>query len=154
MNTHELLLYVHVVGAIGWLGGAAFANVMGTRILKAGTPEEGAAFGRQLGWIGERYFTPLSVLVLLSGVGMVLRSPVYSFGDPWITAGFTGIVTTIVIGSGFLGPQAKKMGRLIGERGPADPEVRAVTSRLLLIARIDLLILFVVVAMMVFKPGV
>jgi uncharacterized membrane protein len=150
---YEILKYLHVVAAIVWLGGAAMFNVMGTLIVRQGDPDELQSFGRRIEWFGTRYFTPFSVFVLIFGAAMVGQSEVWSFSDAWIVIGMLGIVSTIVVGAGFLGPGAGRLARAMAD-GATMTELRPQVNRILLISRIDLLVLFLVVADMVFKPGV
>jgi len=51
------------------------------------------------------------------------------------------------------GPEAERLGKALGERGPSDSEVGRRIRRILVISRIDLVVLLLVVADMVFKPG-
>jgi hypothetical protein len=83
---------------------------------------------------------------------MIAESDVWSFRDAWVIIGLLGIVSTIVIGAGFLGPGAGRLARSMAG-GASVAELRPQMNRILLISRIDLLVLFLVVADMVFKPG-
>jgi hypothetical protein len=42
---------------------------------------------------------------------------------------------------------------MIRERGPEDPEAQRRLGRLVVVSRIDLVVLLIVIAAMVFKPG-
>jgi hypothetical protein len=75
------------------------------------------------------------------------------FTDAWILIGFIGIAITIVTGAFFLGPEAERLGKLGPERDPADPEIQRRIRRIFAMSRIDLVVLVLVVADMVFKPG-
>ena len=101
-----------------------------------------------------KVFLPASLVLLLAGILMVLDTPGIDFTDAWIVIGLGGIVSTIVIGAGFLGPEAKRLADLIEQKGESDPEVVQRISRILMIGRIDLTILLIVAANMVIKPGV
>jgi hypothetical protein len=76
-----------------------------------------------------------------------------NFTDTWIVLGLIGIAATIVTGVGFLGPESERLGKAFVERGPSDPEIGRRISRILVISRVDLVVLILVVADMVFKPG-
>jgi hypothetical protein len=78
----------------------------------------------------------------------------WNFSDAWILLGLLGYAATFVTGAFFLGPEAGKLGRIVDERPADDPEVRARMHRIFVISRIDLVVLILVVADMVFKPGV
>ena len=70
----------------------------------------------------------------------------------WLGTVFLPLVMSLT-GAGFIGPESGRIGRLIAERGPADAEVQQRIRRVFVISRIDLVVLGVVVADMVFKPG-
>ena len=153
MDIYEILKYLHIVAAIIWIGGAAFFNVLGTQVAGARDGVQLAWFGRRIEWLGTRYFTPFSILVLLFGLAMVGESDVWHFSDAWIGIGLAGIVATIVTGAGFLGPTAGRLARAI-DAGAPSTDIEALMGRILWVARIDLVVMFLVVADMVFKPGV
>ena len=56
------------------------------------------------------------------------------------------------MGALFLGPESGRIGKLIDERGAADPEVRRRITRILVYSRFELLLLVLVVVDMVIKP--
>lgn len=56
-------------------------------------------------------------------------------------------------GSAFLEPESGRVNTLIAEHGADSPEVMARVQRLFLVARIDLVILIVVILDMTLKPG-
>jgi hypothetical protein len=57
------------------------------------------------------------------------------------------------VGAAFLGPEAGRIARLTGERGPDDPEIIRRIQRIFSISRYDLSVLVLVVVDMVVKPG-
>jgi uncharacterized membrane protein len=151
---YEFLKTVHVLLAITWLGGAITFQLIGIRVLKEQPPNRLVAFTRDVEAIGMKVFLPVSLVLLVAGILMVLDTPGIDFTDPWIVIGLGGIVSTIIIGAGFLSPESGRLGDLIEQKGPTDEEVVTKVARILLISRIDLLILLVVAANMVIKPGV
>ena len=152
MTWFEFLKTVHVLLAILWLGGAMTFQLIAIRILKENPPTRLVAFTRDTEAIGMKVFLPASLVLLVAGILMVVDSA-YNFTDAWIIIGLGGIVSTIVIGAGFLGPESGRLGSLIEQKGDTDPEVVQRISRILMIARIDLLILLAVAVNMVIRPG-
>jgi uncharacterized membrane protein len=149
----EFLKTVHVLMAITWLGGAITFQLLGIRVLKENPPTRLAAFTRDTEAIGMKIFLPVALVLLAMGILMVIDVPGIDFTDTWIVIGLLGIVSTIVIGAGFLGPESGRLATLIEEKGETDPEVVAKVSRILLISRVDLAILLLVAVNMVIKPG-
>jgi hypothetical protein len=70
----------------------------------------------------------------------------------WLQIGIAGWIASFVIGAGYLGPHASKLAKLLDQRPPEDDEVQDLIRRILLVARIDAVILLVVVFDMTAKP--
>jgi hypothetical protein len=69
-----------------------------------------------------------------------------------VILGLVGWGATFVTGNFFLGPQSKKLDAALDAKGPDDPETAALMSRILTVARVDILVLTLVVVDMVIKP--
>jgi uncharacterized membrane protein len=96
-------------------------------------------------WLGQRLLIPASLLVIdLDG---------YDFGQTWIVLGLAGFLFSAVLGTTFLGPETGRLSRLGAERGPDHPDVQSRIRRVLLLARIELVVLIAVILDMVLKPG-
>jgi len=152
MTTYELLKTLHVVAVVAWVGGALTVNLLGTRIAATNDTARIVAFSRDAGWIGQRFFLPASVVVLVMGVLAVLDGN-WGFEEPWVGIGIVGIVATALTGSLVLGPEATRIGELAQAQGSTGAEIQRRIRRILTISRIDLAVLFVVVVVMVVKPG-
>lgn len=152
MERYDILLFLHVYSVVLWAGGGALLNLQGARLVRAASGQQLAEFGAQVEWIGLRVFTPLSVLALIVGILMALDDR-WDFGETWIQLGLGGWFLSFLLGAGFLGPQSGKLGRLIRERGADHPEVRPRLQRILLVARVDVLLMLLIVADMTIKPG-
>jgi uncharacterized membrane protein len=149
---YDTLKFLHVVAVIAWVGGGIYAQVLGTRALRDGDLVRLATTATAIGDVGKRLILPAAVAALVFGVWLVAVSEL-NFTDTWIVLGLVGIAITIVTGAGFLGPESERLGRAFSERGPSDPEIGRRVRRILVISRIDLVVLLLVVADMVFKPG-
>jgi len=92
------------------------------------------------------------VVALIVGALMALDDR-WDFGALWIQLGLGGWSLSFLLGAGFLGRQSGRLGRLIRDHGAGHPEVRPRLQRLLLVARIDVLLMLLIVADMTLKPG-
>jgi uncharacterized membrane protein len=147
---YEFWLFVHVLMAIVWVGGNIHLQIIGTRLQAAGDPLQMAQFARQTEWVGTRILTPASVLIVITGVILVLDQ--WDFEQLWIIIGMAGFLYSFVNGAFFLGPLSGKTGKMMEERSPEDPEIQGNLARLFTLARIELVILIVVVWAMTMKP--
>jgi uncharacterized membrane protein len=125
---------------------------LATKVMREGDPAHLAVTAKDLGELGQRVSLPAAVSVLVFGVWLVAVSA-WNFTDAWILIGLIGIAITIVTGAFLLGPEAERLGKLAPEHDPADPEIQRRIRRIFAISRIDLVVLILVVADMVFRPG-
>ena len=107
---------------------------------------------RHLEVLGPRLFGPAAMGTLLFGVLMVVVGEGVGFADLWIIIGLVGVAISMVI-VGLSNPQSRKLAAVVQEHGPDHPDVAATTARLRMLNMVDLVVLFAVVAAMVFKPG-
>jgi hypothetical protein len=124
--------------------------MIGVRLIRA-NPELLRPMLKTFDWVVNRTILPASLVVLIFGILLVLEGQ-YKFEQTFVIVGILGAVSTIVIGTGFLSPRMRKQEENWDEHGdPSEIATRAL-SRTMLIARIDLVVLFVVIGTMVFKP--
>lgn len=148
MTILSLLIFLHVLAAIIWVGG----NVI-IHILTAGANrlQEPVLLARRLHdteFIGQKIFAPVSLLLFVLGfaiLGLTQSSP---FDAIWILSGIVGFGFSFVVGFFYLGPEAGKLAAEYESGG--SPTERL--GRFVTIARIEMTILLVVVFMMVVKP--
>ncbi len=149
---YDLLKYVHVVAAVVWVGAGIFVQYYALRLERA-DPSRVGAFLKDIEKAGPHLFLPASFVVLLSGIALVVYAPFLGWGDTWILLGIAGYAATAITGTFFLGPTAGKLGVAVEEKGPDSPEVTGLASRIRTISRIDMVVLLLVIADMVFRPG-
>ena len=152
MSLYEILLTVHIIAAVIWVGGAFAVNVLVARMQKAGQHARLLDLGKDFETLGMKVFMPASIVVLLAGIGLVLEVDGFDFSDFWIAFGLAGIAFSVVVGAGYLGPESGRLNELAAKKGPDDPEVQARMKKLANISRFEMLILLLVVADMAIKP--
>jgi uncharacterized membrane protein len=150
-NWYAFFKWVHVTGAVLWVGGGLTLTILALKAERSADPAEMAMIAKQAAYIGERVFAPVGLLVLLAGIGMVINLH-WGWGTSWIVIGLVGYAITFLTGLLFLGPQAKRIGQLIETVGPNAEETQAAIRRVLLIARVDEGVLLLIVAAMILKP--
>ena len=152
MDLYEALKYIHILAAVAWVGGVIRGHVHGAWVnRKDADPSEMLRYIQLEAFLGQRYYMPASIIVVLAGVGMVLESG-WNFSDTWIVIGIVLYLTSVVIGAVVLTPQSEKIVAGLAA-GPPDAALQETIKKVVLLSRIDLVILVLVIADMVIKPG-
>jgi hypothetical protein len=98
MNSYELLLFAHILRR---------SHLGGRRALHPGPCRAGAGYERPAGagllaheveWIGLRVFLPASIVLLLSGIGLVLEGD-WGFSTMWVLLGLAAYALSVVTGA-------------------------------------------------------
>lgn len=148
---YQVLVYVHIVCAVIWVGGAITLQLLGLRAQRSSDPNDGMRALHQAEWVGTRLFLPASIVLFVAGLVMVAQA--WSFGQAWIAVSMGLWILSAASGALYLGPRAKRAAQLMEAEGPSSPAALALTSRILLVSRLELLSFAVIIALMVFKPG-
>ena len=152
MTRYELYLLGHILASILWIGGGIMLLLTGVRARSANDDEGIRRAVSTTAALGTTYFIPASLSVLVFGLLMVFDGP-WDFDQLWIVLGLLGYAATFLTGLLILKPSSERIDRLVGEAGGTlTPIARAEAERLLTLARIDYVVLFLVVADMVLKP--
>ena len=148
---YQLLLYVHIISAVIWVGGAFAIQALAIVVSRSDDPMELPRLGRNLEFIGARVFAPAAALLFASGVVMTLQN--WAFGRTWIAVSVGLWVLSAVLGAAYLAPSARRVAALFDAEGPSSVAARALISQMFLVSRLELVSFAVIIALMVFKPG-
>ena len=140
---------IHVVAAIGWVGGSLLLQFHGARMANADAARR-LHFAQDSHAAG-RFFSVMGIVTLVAGVWLVLRVDAWEFSQTWITLGFTGVAVGVVLGMGYYGPKGRQ---LIAQIESGDAGAGVTARQIGLVSMAETVILLVVVWAMVFKPGV
>jgi uncharacterized membrane protein len=151
-TTYDVLKSGHVLAAALWVGGGFVLNVVANMAFISRNPRNQSLALRTTGFIGQRIFVPLALIVVALGVWIVLRyDTVFDFGDFWVSYGFGFFILTSIVGSAFLGPQSGRLAEQI-DAGADQDTVLATARPFRVVAAVDFLLLSSVVVVMVVKP--
>jgi uncharacterized membrane protein len=151
MTWYEFWLFLHVVAAITWVGGAGAIQVFGVLTKRAADPAKTVFFARNVAWTVMRVFLPASILAFVSGVGLV-ETVGWDWGEPFIVFGLVLWAAVSVVAFGFLArAQGRAASRLEAE-GPS-PALMLRFRNLVWLSRVLLAVLLLIVFLMTVKPG-
>jgi uncharacterized membrane protein len=149
---YELLLTIHVLAAVIWVGGGLAMHILGRRALRRGDPQEIFEFSKEINTVAPRLYAPTALVLLIAGV-LLVNEAGYEFSQLWITLAFIGWAFSFVVGIGYYGPQDKKLQALVAADGPTATGVVENVRQALFVNQIEQLILILVVIDMTVKPG-
>ena len=148
---YQVLLYVHIICAVIWVGGAFFSQLLALRVERSTDPVDLPKLGRNLEFLGLRVFLPASILLVLAGAAMVAQQ--WGFGQTWVAVSMGLWLVSVIAGAVYIGPRTKKIAELFEAEGPTSTAARAMLGRVFLVSRLELVSFAVIIALMVFKPG-
>ena len=151
MSLYELLLFVHVLAAIAWVGGVLVVLVTLEVARRSGDRAhvvKALHYDDRLGLI---FYVPAALLVLAAGAGLVLEGP-WSFGDGWVLAGLGLLVASFAVGFAFFLPFGKRLAAAVEAHGAESDTVAAEVDRIRLVTWVDIALLAAAVFVMTTKP--
>lgn len=151
MSYYEVLLWLHVSTAVVWLGSGFFLQLLIDRAERTTDRILTERLAANSEWMAKRVFIPVSLAVLVLGILLTIEGP-WTFGQLWIVLGLAGYAVSFLTGIGFLEPEGKRIHAAIAAHGPASPQAGFHIRRINIASRMELVVLFLVVASMSLKP--
>ena len=151
MTLYEVLLTIHILAAIVWLGGAWMLLILGLTLRNADVQRR-VDFTRMTEKVPSIVFAVASIVLIAAGSWLVDEAG-YDYSDTWVTLGYVGWFISFLFGVGFYGPEGKRRDKRIEAEGIESPAVTKSLNRVLTVAAIDSLIITLVVVDMTTKPG-
>lgn len=148
---YDVLVFVHVLAAIAWVGGAAFSQLLAIRAERSTDPADLPRLGHSLEYFGLRYFMPVSIVLFVAG--LIMTAQRWGFDQAWISISMLLWFGSVLAGALYLGPKSKRVAELFEAEGPTSDAARSLMRRLFLVSRLELVSFAIIVALMVFKPG-
>ncbi len=149
MDAYPFIKALHVISVVMWVGGDFALLVVSLRRQRAGDIAAFVRFLPDVMFITTHVAIPASLVALACGLTMAFMS--WGFGQLWILIGLAGFATVFVSGTAFLRPRTEQLLATGGQGSPAELAARA--GGLLRLVGFDHVVMFLVVADMVLKPG-
>ena len=150
-SLYQWLLFLHVLAAMAWVGGAILLGVLVTAVLRTRQADAVERFVRVLPVFGPRVLAPATIGVVGLGVWLVLDSTAWDFGQFWVQLALALFAGAFVIGAAHQSRAAIHAERAV-ERGDRDEALRQL-ARWSWGFRLIVLLLVVAAWDMEFKPG-
>ena len=96
---YDWLLFLHVLAAMVWLGGGVMLSALAARVLRDPDPGAAGRFTASLRVLGPLVLAPATVSVLGLGIGLLLESEAWDFGQLWLRLGLGLFAAAFLIGA-------------------------------------------------------
>ena len=93
------LLFLHILAAMVWVGGAVLLGVLAIRAVQDGDPGAVGKFVANMRVIGPVVLAPATVAVVGLGVWLVLDSAAWDFGELWVQLALALFAAAFLIGA-------------------------------------------------------
>jgi uncharacterized membrane protein len=151
VSWHEFWLFLHVLGAIVWIGGATAIQVFGILTKRAADPAKTAFFVANVAFTVLWVFLPASLVIIVSGIGLT-ETANWDWGEPFIAVGLVLWAIVSLVAFGFLARAMGRAGAQLAAEGPS-PALGLRMRNLVWMSRALLGTLLVIVFLMTVKPG-
>lgn len=152
---YQLIVFIHVLGAVTWVGGGIYAVLVTQGGLNSGDSEETTGFLMDsVQWAGSRLFGIAPPVTLLAGIALVMWNGGWQFSHLWIWLALVLSAATAIVGAVIYERASKELRRVLDESGRSSPEFSAAFRRMTRVSFVDLALVFAILGLMVFKPVV
>jgi uncharacterized membrane protein len=93
------LLFLHVLAAMVWVGGGVMLAVVAGRVLRDPDPGAVGRFTGSLRVLGPLVLAPATVAVLGLGIGLVVDTEAWDFGQLWVQLGLGLFAAAFLVGA-------------------------------------------------------
>jgi len=151
MTWYEFWLFLHILAAMVWIGGAVAIQVFGILTKRAADPAKTAFFAQNVSLTVMWVLLPAALVVLAAGIGLVENGN-WPWGEPFVTWGLILWIAVALVAFGFLGRAIGSAGARLAAEGPS-PALALRLRNLVWLSRGLLVVLVVIVFLMTIKPG-
>ena len=147
MTTRNVLLWLHISSIAAWLGANFVQLVLAPYFDKQGG-EARRSWTEATNWLGTRYYGVAGALILLTGAGLVLKTP-YDVSAGFVGLGIFTVVLGAIMGGAVFAPLTKK--RLAGIDAGDEGAAKRALNRVTVAGVFDTALVLMTVLAMVYK---
>jgi len=147
---YSVLKFLHIVGAIGWIGGFVTFSIISARSAREKNPAVLATLEHLMRLNGMAIIDPASGLTLLAGIVMIAVSGLAI--ALWVIWGFVAIIVSVALGAALIGRTNKALREVAAAAEPSELRLETL-RRLVRLNIINILVLLSAVWAMVNKPS-
>lgn len=148
MDWYAILKFLHVTTAVCWVGGGVVLMYQGLIAGRRKDDDAQMVVVSQTAGLALNWFIPASLATVIFGAATATLGGMW--GDAWVILGLLGFAATFVTGNFVIRPTADAIAA--AEKAGRRAEALAGGKKLLAVAKFDYVMLFTVIADMVFKP--
>lgn len=152
MSLLEILLFVHILGVVIWLGGAAVGTMLGTFIWRHDDAPAMSRFCIAFASVAGPAFGGSSLIVLITGIWMTALDGSPEFSDLWVVLGLAGWLISTIIGAGIAGTAWTKLGRQLQDDGATLGALTPLYRKAVRVTWFDVALRVALVLLMVWRP--
>lgn len=143
--------FLHIAAVIVWIGGLVGVGILNARVAREHDASALASLHHASAFFGRSVGGPAAGVTLVAGIVMMASGGI-RFATLWIVWGLAGILVSGILGGTLMRRASEELGEAV--QAPQADQTRTATlqGRLRVLNLLNLLLLFSVVAAMVFKP--
>lgn len=148
-DVYGLVLVLHVLATVVWVGGVLLVQVLATRILRGGDRNRFLAFMGEAGWASRRLFTPAGYLAGATGIFLGWRY----LNDPpaWVLVGFVLWAGALAVGIVGIGPRMGRVMPRLAAGNVGGDQTRALMAPVMRLSRLGLVLMLAAMVIMTVK---
>lgn len=152
MSLLDLFIALHVAGAICWVGGGTLVHIQASMVFGGENQAGKTAMVQTMAGLGPRFFVPAELVTIVFGIATLLKADI-AFGQLWVIVGLAIFIISMAIGGAIFGPSFERLVKMDEEGEYGSTAYNELLARTMKIMRVDVLLLWIAVAMMVIRPG-
>ncbi len=153
MSLFEVLLFVYLVAAMVWFGGAFTGVLLGGQIRRGGDTSSFSRYCAAFAQVAGPLFGGSALLVIVTGVWMVALDGGPTFSDLWVMLVLGGWIVAAILGATAVGLSWTKVAIALSEPGATIEGAQGLIDRAVRFSWLDLAIRTAVVLVMVWQPS-